>query len=380
LKINDGQWFDVEMNTSYPVLNLTEGLNIFYLRSFDALLNNATDILEIMIDHSAPEVQILSPENGTITSQQMIVVDWGGADIITGISGYMVKVDDGQWIDAGNESRMNISLISDGPHTIVVRATDLAGNYMDDKIEVILDTTSPDIFFTFPNQGYSTTETSIRFSWVGYDSLSGLDGFTISLDNGIPIELPTLTTEYTFSELEIGDHIVYLKAMDVAGNPVEIELSFVILEEDVEPDMTTIRGLVTDEDGEPLHDVEVTSENGDTTKTDSTGKFSLEVERGDIILTFKKKGYREIDVLVQADQFDTNDTMSINMEKKKEDKDPGLFDRTFCLVCCGLAIGVPLFLIFLGLLRRSRTKKRKRLEKEMKLRRDFEKVKEVLEE
>lgn len=369
LRMNEGHWFDVGMNTSHKASNLTEGLNHFYLRSFDALGNNGTDQISIIIDMTDPEIEILAPENGTITSQGTMVVDWGGADLITNIGRYRIRVDDGNWLDVGNSSRWNITLENDGIHIVNVMAEDLAGNTAVDSIEVILDTTSPDVFFTFPVEGYNTTERTLKVSWAAYDLLSAIGSFYISLDNGVEVALSALVKEYTFASLDIGVHTVYLTAFDAAGNPSSIQVSFNILDPNIEPTETVIRGLVTDEDGEPLHNVKVISENGEETRTDSNGYFALEVERGSVILTFKKKGYKDQDELVEADPFPVNDSLMIQLEKVKEE--PGFFssflERTFCQVCCVAAVVIPLLLFVLGLIRRSRTKKRKRMKKEKKM-------------
>ncbi len=366
ININGDGWIDTGANSSYAVSNLTEGLNVFEIRSSDTLGNREYDEVSVIIDRSIPVIEIISPLNGTITTEPTIMVYWTGNDMITMVDSFQLKVDDGDWMDMGNETSSNVTLAIDGSHFISIKAIDAAGNENETTIEVVLDTMEPSVFFTFPVDGYNTTYSSIDISWTAYDLLSGIDHFTISIDDGVEVSLVALETEYTFEDLEIGNHTVRLTAVDIAGNMQDIEVTFEILDPTITPVYTIIRGRVLDEDGEPLHDVKVESENGETTVTDSEGYFALEVERGHFQLTFSKSGYDDINRLVFADPFDENETLSIELEEKEEE--PGFFNRmlnnTFCQVCCILAIVMPLILILLGLLRRSRSKKRKKVRRE----------------
>ncbi len=364
-------WQDMGSNSSYLASNLTDGQQTIILRAVDAQGNNATSSLIFTVDTSSPNLEVLSPDNGTITTQPTIDVQWEGEDEITDVKGYRTKVDEGDWQDQGLNTSANISLSSEGIHTIVVQAEDMAGNTEIVSIEVLLDRTGPEVFFTFPADGYNTTDTTFDVKWAGYDTLSGISRFELSVDGGTPLGLSSMVTGFTLTSLSLGEHSVVLIAMDGAGNEKEIEVSFRIIDDDQEPSTTLIRGRVLDADGEPVHKAMVKADTGDYTYTDSRGYFVVEVARGQRNLNIEKSGYVSIDINVNASSSEDITVDDIILEKRTDDDDgnigTSLRESRFCQVCCLLIIGIPLLLMLLGLLTRAiRRSRRKRSERKNK--------------
>jgi|GEM_PF-1502244 len=65
--------------------------------------------------------------------------------------------------------------------------------------------------------GFQTRDSELTISWIGSDDLSGIDHYEIRLDEREWINMG-MNTSYTFKDLAPGIHIIYIKAVDRAGN------------------------------------------------------------------------------------------------------------------------------------------------------------------
>jgi len=89
---------------------------------------SSTYELEIEIeDHVPPTLSITSPTNSSEVESSTVQVTWTGSDLDTGIDHYEVKLDDGSWINIANTD-FNFTEVSNGSHTILVKAVDGADN------------------------------------------------------------------------------------------------------------------------------------------------------------------------------------------------------------------------------------------------------------
>ncbi len=79
-------------------------------------------------DNIPPTISITSPTNGTQVKSSSVQVTWTGSDADTGIDHYEVKLDDGSWLDVGTDTSHTFTGMSDGSHTIHVKAVDGADN------------------------------------------------------------------------------------------------------------------------------------------------------------------------------------------------------------------------------------------------------------
>jgi parallel beta-helix repeat protein len=353
-------WQDLGTNETFTASNLPEGLNTFFLRAFDAQGNNATRSLELTVDTLLPGIHIVSPGNGTATNLSNVLIEWEGDDATTGIAGYGRRVDEGAWQNLALSMSDSVSLSSEGLHTIYIRAEDMAGNTAIDSIQILLDQTGPDVFFKFPAEGYNTTDRTFEVKWAAYDPLSGLSGFGISVDGGSSLELSYNVTSFSLTSLSAGNHAVAITAYDNAGNWNTVEVTFKIIEEDIDQTTTVIKGRVFDEKGEPVHKAMVIADTGDYTYTDSSGRFSLEVEMGQRTLTITRKGFVSFDISVDASSTEIVDLENITLEEKEDEEESRIWENTYCQICCILLIGIPLLLMLLGLLARARRKSKKR--------------------
>ncbi|HHD16182.1 MAG TPA: carboxypeptidase regulatory-like domain-containing protein [Euryarchaeota archaeon] len=160
-----------------------------------------------------------------------------------------------------------------------------------------------------------------------------------------------------------------LSGRDIAGNMRTSIISFEVIEEVHEAELVVISGRIVDSDGNPVGGARIESGTGKGAISDSGGYFFIEMERGIVTLTITRKGYKDVYINIDA-RYDGNESLDdIVMEKEREeDNDSALVElfrsNTYCQVCCGALIIVPIFLMLLGLLARSRSRSRKRREYE----------------
>jgi hypothetical protein len=99
--------------------------------------------LVVKVDTTPPVLANLLP-SGSFTTRE-VVVSWSGSDSVSGIAEYRVSVDGGTFQSVGTATSLTIN-VTDGDHTIVVAASDVAGNTAQATTRIHVDT-NPLSFF-----------------------------------------------------------------------------------------------------------------------------------------------------------------------------------------------------------------------------------------
>lgn len=92
---------------------------------------------------------------------------------------------------------------------------------------LIVDLVPPTLWIISPSAGYKVESSKLTVTWIGSDVDSGIDHYEVKLDEGKWINVGN-NTSYNFTELDDGSHMVYLKAVDEAGNSVEHSVNFIV--------------------------------------------------------------------------------------------------------------------------------------------------------
>lgn len=79
-------------------------------------------------DTTPPTISITSPANGATVTSSSVTVTWTGSDSGSGINYYETRLDGGSWINKGTSTSHTYTGVSNGAHTVDVRAWDKAGN------------------------------------------------------------------------------------------------------------------------------------------------------------------------------------------------------------------------------------------------------------
>ncbi|MCP8323777.1 MAG: Ig-like domain-containing protein, partial [Candidatus Methylarchaceae archaeon HK02M2] len=102
---------------------------------------SSTYELEIEIeDNVPPTLSITSPTNGSEVKSSTVEVTWTGSDADTGIDHYEVKLDGGSWINVSTATSYNFTEVSDGSHTVYVKAVDGAENAKEAMVNFTVST------------------------------------------------------------------------------------------------------------------------------------------------------------------------------------------------------------------------------------------------
>ncbi len=236
VKIGEEDWIYKALNTTHLFTDLEEGIHTVYVRVTDNAGNNATDNVTFTVDVTDPNVEIISPGDGDVFSTGNVTVEWTGSDMGSGISHYEIRLNEGEWDNVGTDTEYIFEGLTDGEHTVDVRALDHANNSAVDNVTFIVDLTDPLIDIVSPYDGEVISSVNITVEWTGSDDASGIDYYEIRIDGGEWTNVG-LNTSHQFTDLEEGDHTVDVRVTDNAGNNATDSVTFTV---DITPPTVTI--------------------------------------------------------------------------------------------------------------------------------------------
>lgn len=153
--------FNTNVQGSYPVsVSYSTG---FYIYSVST---------NVVLDTTAPSVQILSPTSGATISGSIVNIMWTGSEFGTpSFSGYNVTVTNGITpIQQNSYQSQSMTLtLTDGVRTVTVVAIDHAGNNTSTSSTFTIDTIAPTIASPYPSQTVVGT-TPFNFGWTNIDN------------------------------------------------------------------------------------------------------------------------------------------------------------------------------------------------------------------
>lgn len=251
ISVDGGAWMTV--TSPYAINALVQGGHVIVVRAFDLVGNVAIATVNITVDATAPNVEILTPANGYLNTTGSITITWTGNDTGSGIDHYEVSWEGMTPVSVSNATfTYTFNDLSDGPHVITVVAVDKAGLTSQDQVGLVVDSGAPSLAITSPAPGSFLNSGSVNIAWAAEDAGVGIANFTISRDGGAAVILDADVRSYQFSGLSEGVHTVYITATDLLGNSVQVNRTFTV--DTVAPTLI-IEGP---EDGSYLNDTTVT--------------------------------------------------------------------------------------------------------------------------
>ena len=220
--VGDGEWVkvDVDLNGDFThtITDLPEGANIpIKAKAYDTAKNMNETMITVTIDRTAPRLVIFEPEDGTIVSEvDIMILGEYETDAFITINGLERPGTSGTLSEAYT--------LSEGNNTIVVVATDIAGNAAMETRTVRLDRFSPTLTVLAPRDGLITRVTNIS---VEGDVELGSD-ITISVyrtNTDTIDEVITPKPDGTFThkiDMEEGENVIVVSANDNAMNPTSV--------------------------------------------------------------------------------------------------------------------------------------------------------------
>ncbi len=215
----DERWFNDSI-----VINGLEYL--YYMISINVVgRSEPTHVLSFTPDGDPPYIVSLYPEEGAMINSTNITVRWSVKDFHSGVNTIEVRINQGQWIDVTEAELYSFSDLTDGPHTIELRAFDHTGNSILLSHNITIDTTPPEIEIFWPSGSRYFRFKDVEIGWNCTDLLSGVNGAWVRIDEHRWVEFgPDL--QNTFFDLTHGEHRVVVRSVDGAGNFFEVEEFF----------------------------------------------------------------------------------------------------------------------------------------------------------
>jgi uncharacterized protein YfaP (DUF2135 family) len=200
--------------TFSTTVSLVEGSNTFELAAVDNAGNSASATAQTTVDMTAPTLTVNAPAQ---TTQTDVIVS-GTVTDANGIGSLTAAVDGGaaQTIPVASDGSYSVSLsLADGPHQIVVTATDSFGNADSDAVTVEVDSVAPAVSLTAPATSDST---DVTVSGSATDA-SGLQTVELSVNgNAQAVSLDSNGDFSTNVSLNEGNNTIVLRAVDTFGN------------------------------------------------------------------------------------------------------------------------------------------------------------------
>ncbi|MBS3817562.1 MAG: S8 family serine peptidase [Candidatus Thermoplasmatota archaeon] len=224
--LDEDQIFEGE-DDEYELQGLQDGDHSVEVRAFDAVENTARDHLNFTIDTTPPLLNV-SLEEGAVFNNDSLTVRWTGTRRGTEITGYEVRLDGEGWVDKELSTEHTITELDEGNHTIEVRATDEAGNVETQGVNFVVDTRRPVLNIVGPEEGSIFNSGPITVEWESQDNTTGIDHHEVGLENEEGWESTTNETSHTLEGLEDGNHTIYVRTTDMAGNSAEDEVTFTL--------------------------------------------------------------------------------------------------------------------------------------------------------
>jgi hypothetical protein len=225
LKIDSGSFS--ERTSPYSVPSLSNGMHTVYVQAFDKADNYVSGSVDVFIDANLPQPLTISADPDTWSSNTQPTITFSSSDSISSIDHYDLKIDDSAF--GRQKSPYKLPPLSDGVHTITVRAYDKAFNYVEGDVTVYIDSTPPEAFSpSVSPEGWSSNTTPV-LTFSTLDITGEIDRYEVKIDGGA---FSVRESPYVFPTLKDGIHIITVRAYDVAGNYID---GFVSVYIDTEP-------------------------------------------------------------------------------------------------------------------------------------------------
>ncbi len=230
MKMDGGTWQGVNgTDYWYYVLNTSIYADGPHTIQWKAIRGTYEYIYEtdLIIDNTPPMLGITSPGAGSFHNSTNVTMNWTGTDETSGVNNYSYSLDDGEWQDAGSSTGHTFEGLAEGPHTVWVQLSDLAGNLNSTNLSFHVDLTAPVVNITAPERNSFLNSTEINVTWQGSDNLSGIHEYELFLDGSTEFDVGA-NLSYVLTNLTPGEHSIVVRARDLAGNTADDKLNFTI--------------------------------------------------------------------------------------------------------------------------------------------------------
>ncbi|HET7153005.1 MAG TPA: S8 family peptidase [Candidatus Kapabacteria bacterium] len=221
-------------NTSYNTSLSDAGNWYFHLRALDNAGNPSSDTVfgPVKIDvtpPTTPSVVIATPQVNHWTNNSAVSLTWNSFDATSGLMGYVTAIDHNQGTIINSGALSATASLSEnlasGIWYVHIASRDSAGNWSTTTTygPIEIDTIAPlapTIVTLEPSPHVWTRDDTLAVSWHDTDALSGIEGYSYSVDT-LASSVPTglwFVTSFTQILADGQSWYFHLRAVDSAGN------------------------------------------------------------------------------------------------------------------------------------------------------------------
>ncbi|GHU08175.1 hypothetical protein FACS1894151_03660 [Spirochaetia bacterium] len=236
-------WTDIPDSSGSITVN-TEGINTITIRACDNIDNLTETTYYVQADYENPVLVLTGDMQDTWTNEAFRTISADAADSLSGVQSVQVK----ESVDTDWETADSRTITDEGSHTVIFKATDMAGNSIEQEGKINIDRIDP-VFTAAIGIPHRIIPNGIQ--WIipvtvsgASDDLSGIDdnAWKYKLDGDSEAELipvPGYGGTYHFSINKTnpggGSHKIMIICYDMAGNRTSMETDFVI--DDTSPEI-----------------------------------------------------------------------------------------------------------------------------------------------
>jgi hypothetical protein len=186
--------------------------------------NTAQNMTNVTVDVTDPTIVIDAPLNGTYWNDNNFVAVWTangtGSEIVSSHMMIYNGSENKSLMIAGTANSTDMigiwgSALPDGVYRMTVEVFDSAGNSAMAETNFTVDTEAPTVAISAPINGAMLSNGTVEFTWAAYDSGSGLNYYSYTM-NGTWVITTDQNVTFTLAE---GNYSFSVRAYDKAGNP-----------------------------------------------------------------------------------------------------------------------------------------------------------------
>ncbi|MDW5563950.1 MAG: Ig-like domain-containing protein [Methanomassiliicoccus sp.] len=171
-------------------------------------------------------LDITSPQQNTYVQTPYVVITWDATDTANKINPFEIYVDSQPTALTTTSYQMNLTALSDGRHTVSVRATNDVGDWAEDSVMFYIDTTAPVLRILTPSSNSWLNTSDVTVTWQASSSV-GIVSFDARLDsNPWTMSIPSSQTSTTFQNVTNGAHNVTVVAHAWGGKTSTAVVAF----------------------------------------------------------------------------------------------------------------------------------------------------------
>jgi hypothetical protein len=221
----EGVEVDPEQTWMTMFMGLSQGEHTILFEAVDVAHNRANATITVIIDAVAPELDIVSPKDQDSTRDPNQLVQGTYEDDVSELQQIEVRIN-GVTISGTTGVINEYVTLTEGVNTIVIDATDLAGNTVEVWRTVTLDSYPPTLYVYSPLNLLVTSDDILEMNGLSEaDTPIKIEQVDAATGNLISSDTVTARADGTFRhtlELQEGDQHIVFTAQDPAGNVRDI--------------------------------------------------------------------------------------------------------------------------------------------------------------